>query len=979
MDQTATGGVEIGLFGQPTVVSNGVEVDTRSRRTVGVLAFLVLSPSVHPRSMLATMFWEDAEPAVALGNLRVVLSTLRRSVPGVLTIGRSDVRVRRSPDVVVDVHRFEEACAVVLDGSLDRSRRIDAGLRAVGLYRNELLVGWERLGSRAFATWLEAERLVLERLAVDAMTTLVDLLLVDARTAEAVATALRLVAIDEYREASHLSLVRSLIAAGEPGQARRRYEHLATMMRDELRLEPSPAMTAVADRLGEPERAIVDRLSPLPAPPALYGRGDVTSRIHELADAAGQHLVTLIGAGGVGKTALAVVVAHAWRHRHLHVVYVDLSGVSDADLVVPTIVTALGAEDPRDATGWIVLDNFEQVADAAPAVAALVAESPGLSALVTSRIPLHVEGEQVIVVEPLSVPPEGASSGLTDSPAVQMFRQRTRMHGAVSESADDLDAIARICRAVDGLPLGIELAASRRRIMSAAAIADLLEDGIRRRNIAVLDGGAHVTPARHRSVTAAITGSLALLDGDGRRLFDRFAVFDGPFTIDAAVQVCCPDSASVSVHPVLSQLVDLQLVRTTDHEATTWLSLVPVMRAIAGERLARSDDHEAILERRLEHDIGVARKAAAALFTPQNRLWRVYVHRYWPTLRASLDLLHDRTDPRELEFLVALAPYLFETGAVAECSRLFARCPRPDASEPWQRARARMWAAAVHAEAIGYGSADDVTDAIQRDLDTIRREAPVPAQLEAMHLAIHVLNAAGESDAADAVLEAGATLARESGAPYIGVEFTYSRAMSAQVRGDDELARRLVRVALADATLHENHRIVLYSRMLAEQTGAGNAPGGGEATLRELLETAIEIRDRRQVAWLAASLGAVAVLEGSVADAARWFVEALDVARPSGYAIGTGFCLMGGVAVAALRGDQRTALAFHGALEHDLGSLGRGMPRAYFEPYLAIVDELDTAARTEPGLADQRRRGATSTRSRMLDELAAFLRSASIA
>ena len=309
---------------------------------------------------------------------------------------------------------------------------------------------------------------------------------------------------------------------------------------------------------------------PLPPTP-LLGREAVIADIQRLlglpdgdlnASAAGARLVTLTGPGGAGKTRLAIELAHALTDAFADgVAFVSLAAIADPALVAPEIAATLGIRDPgggapRDALIdtlrhrrlLLVLDNFEQVTAAAPLVADLLAGCPRLAVLATSRGPLHLRGEAEVPVPPLALPEEagaafGAARGAGEapsaaaalaSPAVRLFVERAAAaKPGFALTDENAAAVVEICRRLDGLPLGIELAAARSRLLSPAALLARFE-----RRLDLLAGGARDLPARHQTMRDAIAWSHDLLDPAEQRLFARLAIFVGGADLTAAEAVC---------------------------------------------------------------------------------------------------------------------------------------------------------------------------------------------------------------------------------------------------------------------------------------------------------------------------------------------------------------------------------------------------------------------------------------------------------
>jgi predicted ATPase/class 3 adenylate cyclase len=397
---------------------------------------------------------------------------------------------------------------------------------------------------------------------------------------------------------------------------------------------------------------------------SFVGRQHELAEVRKLLESPEVRLLTLAGSGGTGKTRLAVQVAAelvgAFSDR---VVFVGLAPVTDPELVMPTIAQALGS---REAAGQsllesltqqvsdrpllLVLDNFEQVLGAAPSVIDLVAACPQLKVLVTSRAALHVSGEQIYTVPPLS-PPHRDHTKLSDlawSEAVRLFVERAQ---AVNPSFAATDAnglvLAEICRRLDGLPLAIELAAARSRLLSPRALLARLE-----RRLQLLKGGAHDLPARQQTLRATIDWSYALLEAGEQTLFARLAIFAGGCTLEAAEAVCNLEG-DLDVLAGLDALMDNNLLQPRDgSEGDSRLLMLETIREYALERLTECRETDAVARRHADYYLGLAEHAEPELLGPRQGVWFEWLEADLDNLRAALawSLAH-----REAEVTARLA------------------------------------------------------------------------------------------------------------------------------------------------------------------------------------------------------------------------------------------------------------------------------------------------------------------------------------
>lgn len=363
-------------------------------------------------------------------------------------------------------------------------------------------------------------------------------------------------------------------------------------------------------------------------------------------------LLTLTGPGGTGKTRLALQIAADLLDDYKDGVYfVALAPLSDPSLVVSTIAQALGVKESggrsilqslqdylREKSLLLALDNFEQVTAAAPQVAELLANCSTLNVLVTSRIPLHVRGEHEFPVPPLALPNIKhlpALDVLSQYAAVELFIQRAQaVKPDFAVNNDNAPAVAEICVRLDGLPLAIELAAVRVKILSPQAMLVRLEEPLK-----LLTGGARDLSARQQTLRGAIAWSYDLLDGNEKRLFRRLAVFVGGFTLEAAAAVCDANGdLQIDVLEGIADLVDENLLRQEpSHDDEPRFFMLETIREYALERLTESGGKEECQQRHLDFFLGFAERGEIELCGAQQLNWLDRLETEYDNLRAALD------------------------------------------------------------------------------------------------------------------------------------------------------------------------------------------------------------------------------------------------------------------------------------------------------------------------------------------------------
>ncbi|HUG15112.1 MAG TPA: LuxR C-terminal-related transcriptional regulator [Thermomicrobiales bacterium] len=461
----------------------------------------------------------------------------------------------------------------------------------------------------------------------------------------------------------------------------------------------------------------------LPAPLSSFvGRDAEIARIIDLLSST--RLLTLTGPGGVGKTRVSIALAErlagdfpggAW--------FVPLANIEDPLLVPSAVAAALGvipqgtvpAADAiqnrlRDHAALVILDNFEQVSDAAPLVAELLMACSHLTIIATSRVPLRITGEQVFPIFPMSLPEivdRLTVDQLLANEAVALFVVRAR--AALPDfalTAGNAVAVAGICRRLDGLPLAIELAAAWSRTLLPHALLERLD-----RALPLLTGGARDAPMRQQTMRNTIAWSYDLLGADEQRLFRQLSVFSGGWTLEAAEAVCQPggdpaspgsesrDTSATVVLGGLSSLSDksllLRITSPAGPESGGRFGLLETIREFGLERLEQSGRAEAVRERHAACYLSVAEAAAHYLDRSDPERWLRRLDAEHANLLAALDwLLAQRDAERGLRLTGALREFWFMRGRLAEgMTRAEAFLALPEAAAP-TRARALALATA---------------------------------------------------------------------------------------------------------------------------------------------------------------------------------------------------------------------------------------------------------------------------------------------
>jgi predicted ATPase len=468
--------------------------------------------------------------------------------------------------------------------------------------------------------------------------------------------------LDPWREESHRQLMRALALSGQRSAALVQYTICRRVLAAELDVEPEEETTALSERiqrgevLMDAQPVLATSLAVYTPPTRLIGRETELAQLADRLEQRDCRLLTLVGPGGIGKTRLALQAAADLRASYRDgVCFVALAQLQSAEFVVPAIAGALGfafhgAVDPktqllaylRAKDMLLVLDNFEHLLSAAALVSELLAACPDLAVLATSRAPLHVRGEHQFPVPPLALPDLAQLpdvSRLTQYAAVALFVERAQaVQPAFHMTSATAPAVATICACLDGLPLAIELAAARSKLLPPQALLVRLDQTLK-----LLTGGVRDVPARQQTIRATIEWSYNLLTPAEQALFRRLAVFVGGWTIEAAEAVCDIDGdLGLDALDGLQSLVDNSLVRQEEgSDGEPRFRRLETIRAYALERLAAHGEAEALRERHLAYYLALAEAAEPHLRGAEQIVWADRLEQEHDNFRAALAWAHE--------------------------------------------------------------------------------------------------------------------------------------------------------------------------------------------------------------------------------------------------------------------------------------------------------------------------------------------------
>lgn len=686
--------LELYLFGPPRLVRTSLTLNLGLRKALALVIYLAVTKQPHSRDALATLLWPEDSQGVARSNLRRILYRINETLEDeVLATAGNVLTLNPELDLWVDTEIFQQqrqACppADTVPALLDplSLQQLEA---AAALYTDDFLAGFTLPDSPAFDDWQFFQRDFLRQMLAGTLEQLATSYRMDGKFDLAIERARRWLSLDPFNEVAHRELMQLYAHANQLGAALRQYQECTRLLAEEFGAAPEEATTDLFEAIRTRRFARVetaqarireeDQRGPVPTAPRLLASApalrhnlppqstpfigreqEVSDLCHRLQEPSCR-LLTLVGPGGSGKTRLAIHVAQQLLEQGGAsfpdgIYFVPLAPLQQPAQVAPAIVTALGltvAGDKlpgeevlvylRDKRLLLLLDNYEHLLPDTAPIEQLLDAGPDVKLLVTAREALNLAEEWFHVIAGLSFPAAGdeGREPVDHYDAVRLFEQCAHRAHADFALALEQDAVLRICRLVDGLPLALELAAAWLHTLSAEAVAAELARGFE-----ILTARHRNLPERHRSMRAVLAQSWMLLDEQQRQVLARLSVFRGGFTLRAAETVA---GASLLM---MAALVEKALVRTTAsgryqmHELLRQFAAEQLAARPADEIAARTDHCRYYLQFLAASDSTLySKQQQQALATVGQEIDNVRVAWDWALNNGELDLIEQAVDP----------------------------------------------------------------------------------------------------------------------------------------------------------------------------------------------------------------------------------------------------------------------------------------------------------------------------------------------
>lgn len=644
--------IQLFLFGPPRLQQNDVPLTLQRRKVVALLAYLAQTGRPHSRESLAALFWPNFDQSKALANLRRELTRIRKEVGDILTADRLQVAISDTADLWVDTAAF-------LSTLTDRTP-IEEVEVALSHYKAPFMEGFTLSDCPDFDEWQFFQREKLQSVAQTALHRCADHYETQKQFTTALPFVQRLLQLDPFEEAAHRHLMKMYALAGQPGAAVRQFKSCKQMLADELGVTPDTETAALYEKIKNkrcdlpkqfPTRS--SKLIALPSPlTPIIGREKEKATLTDSLLQKEIRLVTIQGAGGIGKTRLALDIAHDLAAQEKGtpfadgIVFVSLAPLNSAEDLMAKLAETFAITSAalkidtlvlnflRTKHILLVLDNFEHIMAGTDKVLEVLQQAPHVSCLITSRERLRLSGEWVYRLDGLSLSPgyDGVSG------ATQLFLNRISPFLAPDElSAEDLQAVEEIGHRVQGMPLALILAAGWADMLSLPEIA--AEIG---RSLDILSSELRDIPQRQHSMRAVFDTSWERLPLDEKKTFATLSVFRGGFTREAAEKII-----RLNLLPILRSLVNKSFIQPQLHSDR--YQIHELLRQIGAEKLAETADAEAIGRRHatyylrfaagLESDLKGGRQLGALQdinieFENIRTAWR------WASANHAVDLLH---------------------------------------------------------------------------------------------------------------------------------------------------------------------------------------------------------------------------------------------------------------------------------------------------------------------------------------------------
>jgi predicted ATPase/DNA-binding SARP family transcriptional activator len=949
--------LEVRLLGTFDVKYKKKSISISSRPSQSLFAYLILSAgTAHRREKLAGLLWPDSLEETARDNLRHALWRLRKALPAqpkseYLITDDLSIAFNASADYWLDATQLEK---------LSESASADELIAVLSAYGGELLPGF-------YEEWVASEREHLQSIFEHHMARLMSLLQDEKRWLDILDWGERWIKLGQKPEPAYRALMTAHAAKGDMSKVAATYERCVKSLK-ELEVEPSEQTRALYERLKAgkknletgPTGAVREKWEespktnlPVPLTSFIGREREIEDVIHLLSST---RLLTLIGSGGIGKTRLAIQAANDLIKSYKEGVWwVELAPLIDETLVPQAVAQVLGVrESPdqpmiesvknflREKQLLLVMDNCEHlIAVCAQLADDLLTQCAELSILTTSREALGITGETTLHVSALSFPVLAHLSqiqNLKEFESIQLFVERAAAaRPDLALTQQNAFTVAQICHRLDGIPLALELAAARVKLLSLEEIATRLDD-----RFTLLTHGSRTALPRHQTLRAAIDWSYDLLSAPERIFFNRLSVFTGGFTLDAAEEVVTGGDVSKSqVIDLLGQLIDKSLVTVRagleDSESETRYGMLETIREYAREKLDQSGETEQVRQRHRDFFIAFVEQTEPKLRSAEQFQWLDRLEVEHDNLRAAWECAIESDAKLASRLASALLDFWMMRGNPSEGREWLAQL-LPQTMQ-WRQTAGRARVLSV-AGRLSYFHRDIVSarQLLEEALAIARALGDKKQMAFALNWLGYIANYRSDDQTAEAVAKEALTIYQELQDPLGIVETTFFLAMASPGQYPEAEERCISSLAKLKE-LGDNFGVAYALNLLGELARFRGDYEPARQFYEENLEILRKLRSRAIVPPMM-NLAWVSLYGGDTRKAKALFEESLNRSNESGDKGTMTECLTGFVGVLVMAGKPEQAARLIGAAESLLRGMGWTMTavdQKDYDHYIAIV------------------------------------------
>src|SRR5215207_1790650 len=853
--------IQVFLFGSFELNVRDRTVHLPTRKMEALFAYLILHRGVQNRERIAALFWGDSPEELARRSLRTALSALRKEVgEQFILTDRETIQINPEFPIWVDVYEVEKQAKEILSASHQAGSGIDPSL-----YRGDLLQDF-------YDDWVLEDREQYRNLFVSALAHFAQFLKTHGDYQRAISIANKMISIDPGNEQAYQHLLFCYGALGNRSEALKVYEECARRLMEQFGVEPSEATTALIQQIKKSDSAAAQPIkSNLPIPlTSFIGREQETRTLLEIFKKT--RLLTLTGVGGCRKTRLCIEFARQVSDQFAQGGWwIELASLQDETQVSQAIKRTLGLSDSQVDSAeeslikflyskqiLLVLDNCEHVVQAVARLAEkILSQCPSLKILATSREALSIHGEIAWLVPSLSLPPADHTADLLNWECPRLFFERAisyRPDLQLTESS--AEQLLRICHALEGIPLAIELAAARVKTLSLEQLASRLDD-----KLGLLTTGSRVAQPRQQTLRAAIDWSYELLSEEEQVVLQRLSVFYGSWALEAAEVVCADERiASNQVLDLITRLLDKSLILSETHEGLLRYRMLEIIRQYAMEKLQQANEVQQVNDRHTRYYSELAQGVGSAWYSKrQSALIKEFDAQY-PNLRVALawglaDPQRAQNWEQGLRLAIALVPFWnFQA----------------ELNEAW------YWLKEVAAQINVVLTEPDLESAKRNDLLSIKARAIYETGALSYYLTHHATRMDLFEEAAAIYTEIG----DETGLAYPNLYVAQTAADSGQV----DLARELWTESLQQFNQAGDHwyAAMVHSFFGAMERRLGNYDAS-EHEFHQAIDLYSEVGDEWGRSIMFSHLGMIALLRGDPLKARGWFDRRLQISRAIGF------------------------------------------------------------------------------------------------